>query len=312
MTPSTVALLEVEPDLGSALSGDERELAALITVPVQTVEVGDVELGALLGRPHTFGAVVLDGMLLRRLLIGDQPALRLLGPGDMLVAPGSAGSTLLVEGGYRAAAPTALALLEEHALLAVRRFPALVVGLQARMADQQERLATQLVICQLPRVEDRLLAMMWLLAESWGRVTASGTTLPLTLTHDALGELVGAKRPTVTLALKELSERGALLRQDRGWLLLESLERGGAHVPLRHEPGLITEEVSPWRDARSAPPEERTGASLLDTVRTLQRDHERRAARHATGLQIAAESRQRSREIRARIRERRLRGPAPS
>ena len=34
--------------------------------------------------------------------------------------------------------------------------------------------------------------MMWLLAESWGQVTSAGTTLPLTLTHDTLGGLVGA------------------------------------------------------------------------------------------------------------------------
>ena len=52
---------------------------------------------------------------------------------------------------------------------------------------------------------------MWLLAESWGRVTQAGIRLPLGLTHDVLGALVGARRPTVTLALRELTERGAIL-----------------------------------------------------------------------------------------------------
>jgi DNA-binding GntR family transcriptional regulator len=43
----------------------------------------------------------------------------------------------------------------------------------------------------------------------------------MTLTHDALGELVGARRPTVTLALKELTHRGSVFRQKGHWLLLK-------------------------------------------------------------------------------------------
>jgi CRP/FNR family transcriptional regulator, cyclic AMP receptor protein len=69
-------------------------------------------------------------------------------------------------------------------------------------------------------VEDRLHAMLWLLAERWGRVTPEGVTLPLRLTHELLGQLVGAKRPTVSLAMKELEARGAVRRRlDGAWLL---------------------------------------------------------------------------------------------
>jgi len=46
--------------------------------------------------------------------------------------------------------------------------------------------------------------------------------VPVSLTHDALGELIGARRSTVALALNELSERGAVVRQNGSWLLLES------------------------------------------------------------------------------------------
>jgi hypothetical protein len=62
--------------------------------------------------------------------------------------------------------------------------------------------------------------MMWLLAESWGRVTPSGTWLPIKLTHSTLGELIGAKRPTVSLALRDLIQGGAVQAQSDGWLLL--------------------------------------------------------------------------------------------
>jgi hypothetical protein len=142
-----------------------------------------------------------------------------------------------------------MAMFDDRFLLAARRFPRLFAGLQIRQGEQHQRLAAQLVICQLPRVEDRLLALMWLLAETWGRVTASGTVLPIALTHDALGELIGARRPTVTLALKELAERGSLFRQDGEWLLLEPPPQGAAPGPARAEPTLAPLTHSHWAEA---------------------------------------------------------------
>jgi CRP/FNR family transcriptional regulator, cyclic AMP receptor protein len=129
---------------------------------------------------------------------------------------------LLSEAECCAAAPSRLALLDKRVLSAARRWPRLMAGLHARIGQQSERLAVQLVICQLPRVEERLLALLWLLAESWGRVTPAGTTVPVSLTHEALGEVIGAKRSTVSLALSELTERGAIVGQNGSWLLLES------------------------------------------------------------------------------------------
>jgi CRP-like cAMP-binding protein len=114
-----------------------------------------------------------------------------------------------------------IALLDDQLLLAARACPRLLAGLLLHLDQQNQRLATQVMICQLQRVEDRVLAMMWLLADSWGRVTPAGTLLAIRLTHQALGELVGARRPTVTLALKQLVDRGALRRQKLGWLLIE-------------------------------------------------------------------------------------------
>jgi CRP-like cAMP-binding protein len=316
MTTATVRLLEVEPDLGSSLSAEERDLAARVAVPVRTVPSGDIDVDALLEEGGAFAAIVLDGMLLRRVRIGEQSAIRLLGPGDVIGLLGAAPSSLLVQDGHRATTRTQLALLDDHAMLMIERFPRLVIGLHRKMADQQERLATQLVICQLPRVEDRVLAMMWLLAESWGRVTTSGTILPLAMTHDALGELIGAKRPTVTLALRELGQRGALVRQDRGWLLLAPMELSGPQLPLHSEPGLIELEDSPWHDSTPADAaaiaETMVATSLLDTVRTLRRDHAAHAANWAARVELVDATRERSRQIREMIRERRATKATPS
>jgi hypothetical protein len=46
--------------------------------------------------------------------------------------------------------------------------------------------------------------------------------VPLALTHEALGRLIGARRPTVTLALKALGAQERLLRRgDGAWLLAD-------------------------------------------------------------------------------------------
>ena len=75
-------------------------------------------------------------------------------------------------------------------------------------------------VTHMTRVDDRLLVLMWFLAERWGRVRPEGVVVPLKLTHQLLAALVGAKRPSVTTALGELTAAGLLERRDDGsWLL---------------------------------------------------------------------------------------------
>ena len=214
-------LLAAAPDLADFLTTEERKDAERIALPTVRL-AGPVKLSDLLQEANAFAALVVDGMLLRDLRIGEQPSLRIFGPGELVATGAVPSSMLLAQSEFRAVEPTHLAMLGIEFLAGAHRWPRLVAGLQARMADGAERLAVQMAICQQPRVQDRILAMMWLLAESWGRVTSAGTMLPLALTHETLGALVGARRPTVTLALGELTERGALVHQGHGWLLLEA------------------------------------------------------------------------------------------
>jgi CRP/FNR family cyclic AMP-dependent transcriptional regulator len=116
----------------------------------------------------------------------------------------------LSESRLRTIAPVRLAVFGRDLLAAVHRWPRVIQGMYASLADQLTRLRAQLVICQLPRVDERVLAMFWLLAQTWGQVTPSGVRLPLALTHETLGALIGARRPTVTLALRKLTEDGSL------------------------------------------------------------------------------------------------------
>ena len=89
-----------------------------------------------------------------------------------------------------------------------------------RLGERSIRLATTQAISQLTRVDRRLRALFWHLAERWGRVGGEGVDRPLALTHRILGQLVGARRPTVSTALSELAERDELVRRpDGSWLL---------------------------------------------------------------------------------------------
>jgi CRP/FNR family transcriptional regulator, cyclic AMP receptor protein len=220
--PATIRLFDLEPDLVRFLGPDDAEQAREVHLPAMTVPKGPFDTQRLFEQYGAFGAFVLDGMVLQSLRLGTHSGLRLLGPGDVLSLTEIPHSMLVVESSTKATIPSRLVLFEREMLLAVRRWPQIAAGLHAHTGEQAERLTTQLMICQLPRVDERLLALMWLLAESWGQVTPTGTLLPIALTHAALGGLIGARRPTVTLALGNLSQAGVVRRQPRGWMLLGS------------------------------------------------------------------------------------------
>ncbi len=278
----SIRLLEADPELGRFLSAEDRALAFTVKVPSIELTPGDIKIDNLLREAHCFAAVVTDGMLLQSVRLQEQAGLRLLGPGHLLSLAEAPPSMLILDGGVQATVPSRLALLGRDFLVATRRWPWLAAGLNARCAEQSEHLLTQLMICQLPRVDDRLLAMMWLLAETWGRVTASGTLLPLQLTHSALGGLVGARRPTVTLALRGLTEAGSVLRQADGWLLIKAPEEreaadeegvGDLHPLPRSSPqwGSRRVEVSP--DESRHAQDVASYAELRRTVTRLRAEH---------------------------------------
>jgi hypothetical protein len=74
-------------------------------------------------------------------------------------------------------------------------------GAARRHVRRVRSLAFQRAIAQLPRVDDRMLVLLWALAERWGRVSPDGVRVPVGLPHRMLATLVGARRPSVTTAL---------------------------------------------------------------------------------------------------------------
>jgi CRP/FNR family transcriptional regulator, cyclic AMP receptor protein len=299
MDVTRIRLLDADADLGRYLTTEERVAAGALSVPCLQLEPGDVDVHRLVERTACFGAFVVDGMLAAHMRVGEQAGMRILGPGDVVSAAVAEPSMLLVDAGWRAVVPTRIALLGKDVLIGAHRWPRLIAGLHARTAEQIERVAVQLAICQLPRVEDRLLALFWLLAESWGRVTPAGTALPLALTHETLGALVGARRPTVTLALGELSERGAVLRQGRTWLLVERLTPPTREVDVPHAPSLVADGHSVWTEAEPLPFAAPSHAAMAATLDRLRRQHQVNEDLVRDGLARVRAARDRSIELRA-------------
>lgn len=266
-SPSRVSLLEVEPDLVRWLSIEQRNAAQRFSLPVATLNKDD-DVSALLEGPGRFGLLMLDGLVLQVLQVGQRATLRLLGPGAVVPIAAAAGSvgvgsaTLLVPG------QTRLVLLGDEFLLAAHRWPWLVTCLHARMVEQSHRLAAQLAISQLPRVEDRVMAVMWLLADSWGRVTPAGIRLPLSFSHETLGGLVGAQRPTVTLALIQLAERNSLIKQNGAWLILEPPSARATAKPVTAQPSLSDAAASPW--VSPGEPDRRSASRSFAMSRALE------------------------------------------
>jgi CRP-like cAMP-binding protein len=123
-----------------------------------------------------------------------------------------------------------IALLDRRVGALLGRYPEVNAAIIDRVNERGLRLAVTQAISQLNRVDRRLLALFWHLAERWGRMTADGVAVPMTLSHRMLGQLVGARRPTVSTALGELARDGELVRRADGtWLLT------GKHWPTLYE-----------------------------------------------------------------------------
>jgi CRP/FNR family transcriptional regulator, cyclic AMP receptor protein len=132
---------------------------------------------------------------------------------------------------WQVLAETRLAVLGRAFGAALSRYPEVNSMLLERLDGRAERHATTKAMAQLNSVDRRLLALFWHLAEDWGRMTSEGIVIPLTLSHRLLGELVGARRPTVSSALATLSRDGKLIRRsDDSWLLAD--EPDGTLAPV--------------------------------------------------------------------------------
>lgn len=121
--------------------------------------------------------------------MADSTASDLVGPGDV-AALGASGTALVpAEIRWTASLPSRVAVLDAELLTTLEKWPGVTARLVARAARQTSELAVQRAFSQLPRVELRLLALFWHMAERWGRVSPHRIVVRIALTHEALGRI---------------------------------------------------------------------------------------------------------------------------
>jgi hypothetical protein len=220
---TTIYLLDVEPELGEGLNPQERAAAErVLAVPSHVLEPGPWDPHAEMGDVHpVVGILLVDGMLTRDLHFAGRITTELLGAGDILRPwdDDVAFESLPVAARWHVHTTARVAILDTRVAIAAGRWPSIATGLHARHVRRGRSLAFQRAIAQLPRVDDRMLVLLWALAERWGRVSPEGVRVPVSLPHRTLATLVGARRPSVTTALTALAREGLVERTAEGWLL---------------------------------------------------------------------------------------------
>jgi len=220
-----VPVLDTDPELGDALDRDQFEAArrALLARAV-TLEPGRWRPEDHWTREEhpTLGLLVLEGLMTREVTVAGRQSTELLGAGDLL-RPWDQDAdvgTLQMPATWMITNRARLAILDERFLMAACRWPTVVDELGTRMVRRSRYLSFRLAMKEIMRVEGRLLILFWALSERWGHVTPRGVHVRLRLTHEALGKLVGARRPSVTTAIGALTAAGEIERMADGYLLL--------------------------------------------------------------------------------------------
>jgi CRP/FNR family transcriptional regulator, cyclic AMP receptor protein len=220
----SVYLLEADPDLARGLDPRRvREVSQRLIARSLDIPRGPwTPRRALSGGSAPIGLLVLEGLLVREATVGDHPSAELLGPGDLLRAWDDPDTEELLPRTIEWSALTAtrVAVIDHAFAVRAAQWPEVFAGLIDRAARRAERLVVMQAIAHLTRVDDRLLALLWCLAERWGRVVPGGVLVNLRLPHRTLAGMVGARRPSVTTALGQLIARDAIERRvNGGWVL---------------------------------------------------------------------------------------------
>jgi len=217
------ALSSLDPELFENLHGKRRVAAEKdVFVRLERLDPG-------MWRPSTeeFGAhggiglLIVEGFMLRRVQLGHRAAGEVLGPGDLLRPWQDDGEHAVYpfSVGWRVLQPASLAVLDRAFTIRLARYPEVTAALVGRAMARSRRVSGHLVLAQLGSVRDRILLVLWHMADQWGRVRMDGIVLPICLTHEMLGLIVGARRPAVTTALRELARRGLVVHDANAFRL---------------------------------------------------------------------------------------------
>ncbi len=219
-----IAVLRADPDLADGLEGARRAHAEGLSV-ARVVRRGRGAWETAEDAGHArdgLGLLVVEGTLVRRVGMAGRQGAELLSVGDLLQPARHDGeeATLPFDATWHVLTPLRLAVLDLAWMARMAPYPEVMAEIANRIMLRSRRLASLLAIAQQHRLDDRIQLLFWQLADRYGRVGPQGVRLDLRLTHELIGHLVGAHRPSVSAALTRL-QRAGLLRLDAGhWILL--------------------------------------------------------------------------------------------
>jgi CRP-like cAMP-binding protein len=204
-------LLDADDDLSDAFDLRMR-LAARQVVTAATFEaaVGEFDLEPWFAATDLGpGLLVLDGVLAIDARVGDRTATELIGSGDLLQPRFRSPEDILEHvASWRVLKPARLAVLDAAFAERARPWPQITSEFLRRVGRRAADLDVLRAIASQPRLEVRLVLVLWHFARRWGRVEHTGIHLCLPLTHRLLGQIIGAERPSVSHALARLSRSG--------------------------------------------------------------------------------------------------------
>jgi hypothetical protein len=185
------------------------------------------------------GLLLADGLLAAETRVADRTVTELLGAGDLLQPPVEREDDMIGGGSsWRALHPTRLALLDGDFLERVRPWPQIAQAILRRAERRSSDLCLLRAISCQPKLEVRLVLLLWHLAARWGKVEPAGIRLSLPLTHRVLGQMVAAERPSISHALSRLAHAGIVTGTAGDWHLhgnvdehVETLIERAAHLP---------------------------------------------------------------------------------
>lgn len=192
-----------------------------LTARVAQLSPGLVDMRTVAPDPARWlGLLVLDGLIVVEAEAGRARVGWLVGTDDLVRPWDMAEASLTAGTAWRVLAPTCVALLDGDFSRRAAGLAAVTRALVARIARTTSWLLAKSLVVSCPVVEERLLLLFALLGERWGVVTPEGIVLRIALTHGLLATLCGARRPSVTLALRSLVANGVVTRVGRSrWLL---------------------------------------------------------------------------------------------
>jgi CRP-like cAMP-binding protein len=220
-------VLDADDDLAEELDVRMRLGAARVaTAKVLEAQVGECELTPWLGAVgHGPGLLILDGLVAVHTRVADRTVTELLGAGDLLQPPTARMDDMIERrSSWVALQPARFALLDDEFAQRVLPWPQIAQALLRRSERRAGDLAVLRAISCQPRLEVRLVLMLWHLAARWGRVEPAGLRVTLPLTHRLLGQLVAAERPSISHALGRLARVGLVTGKAGDWHLHGSLD----------------------------------------------------------------------------------------